>query len=325
MKSFASFVGLAVIVAVVTAGCSGGPCSGDFCVEIIDSSYLVDRCAADAGENCTFATVHFAAKDKGTAIADASELTANMKLNGRDTGVEGRGGLATAGYEQMLVMLLLDRSFSITESGSTEAVKSAALAFIESLPDSTLIEPALFASEDRVPLPLSEADCSHTSAVQVDKAKAARLITDCYKPYASQTSSSQTKLYDAVAQAGPGYRGIPNVLVVMTDGKDTASTAFRTPEAVLENHRLRELTWKVYTIGLGSEPDEKALGTLSDGKFFRASDAAALESAFAAVRKELTAIHTYKMLVAGREANAEGTLTVTHKGRTVEQTFELRF
>lgn len=312
-----------VIAAAVSAGCSGD-CSGDFCVEVLDSAFEVDRCAPDAGTTCTFAAVHFSATEKGAPISDSSELTATMTVNGRDVGAEGASSFSTSG-PALAVQLLLDRSFSVREAGAEASVRDAATRFIDSLPAAAKVRVLVFASEVQVPILVVAPECATNVGDFMDKDAAKQTVADCYAAHDAATSVAQTRLYDAVASVPAGRRGVPNVLVVFTDGADTASMHVRTPEAARDALRSRIPNMKIFAVGLGAAPSEAALTTLSDGKFFRADDSAALDGAFAAVGSDLRSIHVFRSLVAGREAGTEGTLEVTHKERTVEKRFTIQF
>lgn len=312
----------AVFLAAFASGC-GGDCSGDFCVEVLSSSYLSATCPSDTGKSCTFAAVNFSATQKGNPVSDPAELSASMTVNDRDVGVEGASELLS-GESRLAVTLVLDRSFSVSQSGSTEAVRSAVLKFIDALPAEANIRTTAFASEAQVPEYIGE-NCEKNVADFLDKEKAKKLVTDCYAPHATQSSDSQTKLYDAVGGLLPGPKTSPNVVLVFTDGVDTASTQIKTPEEALQKVHDVLPTARVYAIGLGAEPNEQALKALSEDRFFRAEDSASLDKAFASVSSDLRTILTFRVIVAAPEGNAQARLKVKRGNDTVEKSFELGF
>ncbi|MFL5322587.1 MAG: VWA domain-containing protein [Myxococcaceae bacterium] len=313
---------LVIASAVLASGCGNSDCSGDFCIDVQGSGYRIARCASDASSNCLFVDAYFTATDKGQPITDKDTLSGTLTVNDRETGVEGGADLIE-GDAALQVDLLLDRSFSISESGSTEAVRSSVLSFIDALPEAATIRVAAFASEPGVPEYVG-VNCGKDESF-VGRETAKKIVTDCYKPYSTQTSVSQTKLYDAVGSVLAGSTSAPSVVVVFTDGTDTASTLYETPEAARDalHDRPGRRTTRIYAIGLGAEPNAQALKTLTDDRFFRASDTASLDAAFSSVSSELKSIFTFRVLVANQEASPRLHLKLTHKSRTVDKTFTM--
>lgn len=318
---------------ILSTGCtillagSGSPCKGDFCVDISSSFYSNEPCIGDATKSCTYANVYFTAKSKNVHITTPAALTVEMSINDRRVGVEGSSKLTTS--NGLVVQLLLDRSYSITESMSTTAVRNGASQFVRSLGNEALISVSVFASETSVPLFVVPGSMSTTTTQTLYNKTTAESMVQQYSSYTSATSDSQTKLYDAVGTlggkkpTGSGADRLQNVLVVFTDGADTASSKFTNPEGVRAELGSKAPLLKVYAIGLGAEPNADALGKISSDRFYRAANSDELQKAFDEVSKELTAIYLYKVLVASVESNATGRLKVTYDTVPVEQTFRM--
>lgn len=314
---------LAVMGAVLTMGCD---CSGDFCVDVSRSFYSKEPCIGAPMEQCVYANVFFAALEKGLSVTDRKSLTVGMKINDREVGVETSNNLNPK--NGLVVQLLLDQSYSITESRSTEGVRAAAITFLDSLPINSKVSVAVFASESDVPLFLDGNAEKSSSQTFFDSKVAIGLLQD-YQSYPAATSTSQTKLYDAAVNlakkkpSGEGFELLQHCMVVFTDGADTASTQFKTPADAADAIRKASSTLKVYAIGLGPEPKEEALNKLSANKFYRAKTTEELQPAFDLVSKQLTSIYLFKVLVAQTESDAKAWLSVKHGSNTVEKTFEM--
>jgi hypothetical protein len=318
---------------ILSSGCtillagSPSPCKGEFCVEISSSFYSKEQCITDKTQQCTYANVYFTAKNGTLNIPNLTAKDIEMTINDRQTGVEGSSALTQS--NGLVVQLLLDRSFSITKSNSTAAVKSGASQFIRSLSDAALISVSVFASEDEVPLFLTPSSTNTTSTQTLyNKAMAEQMVQQFYTSYPSETSLSQTKLYEAVGNlggkepTGSGAERLQRVMVIFTDGADSVgSTRYPTPDAVRQSLYNNDPNLKVYAIGLGDEPKAEALGKIASDRFYRAINATELQKAFDEVSKELTAIYLFKVLVPSTMSGAVGRLKVTFMGTPVEQTF----
>lgn len=309
-------------------GCSGESfCDGGLCVDLYRSFYSIEQCEGSATERCTMANVFFVLKDGEKHVVDLDEDGAEMVINGREVGVEGLRELEQS--NGLLVHLLLDTSYSITESGSEAAVRDDAVKFVQSLPTDTLVFLTFFASEEVVPLRVTEAGASMAPGVYAPRESAESWIRQHYRAYPSATSTSQTKLFDAlgglasIEPDGSDLRLLQDVMVVFTDGADTASQMLRTPAEVLSHFAFVAPTRKLYAVGLGSDINAEALNTLSNGRFYEAADAAQLDQAFADVASDLGAIYHFRVLVSGVEYGASASLSVQYRGVTIRAAFPM--
>ena len=263
--------------------CGPSDCVGDSCIEIISGFYSREPNANGVGTS-TYASVYFTFTEKGFSIGNLTTNNMSMIVNGRDTREEGGKRLTLS--NGLIVNLLLDRSFSITKSGSEEAVRSSALSFINSLPNEGRVGIGFFASETAVPIFTDLDDNTSTVTSNLYSKESAAIIAAKYKAYDSEISEAQTRLYDATAHMceftpeSSALKRLQSVMVVFTDGRDTASKYSRSAKDVWywckkENPKLR-----IYTIGLGSDIDESALRTISDGRFFPSCQFLLFESGF---------------------------------------------
>ncbi len=306
-------------------------CVDGLCIEVYDALYTIQECDGAPGEVCTYANVFFVLQDGGSNVRDLDLDDLEMTINDREVGVEGAEALTQE--NGMLVDLLLDRSFSITESGATDPVRTAAYSFVENLPDDAFVSIAMFASEEEVPLLLQvgeapSADSGSFYRVDAYLHELQGLIFHTYEPYETATSASFTKLYDAVgrlstfAPSNPTLQLLPSVMIVFTDGTDTASTNWRDAAALrrdLDDYRPDQ---KIYAVGLGDDIDRDALNTLSQGRAYLANSGQDLEAVFEQVNEDLSAIYQYRILVAETEPGASAKMVITYGGTTlaVQQT-----
>ena len=206
------------------------------------------------------------------------------------------------------------------------------MSFVDSLPDEALVNVSMFASESVVPTYLTASGEPTTGGGSFQsKDVAKQLIANGYDSYPAQTSTSQTKLYDAVgalASQSPASDSVfQGVIVVFTDGADTASANYTTPHAVtsvLENASFKK---KVYALALGggdlNQGAVDGLTEISNGRFFKAAEPGALAHAFDEVARQLGAIYLFKVLVASVESGAEAKLTVSYGGHAIDRNFEM--
>ncbi|HEX2675024.1 MAG TPA: vWA domain-containing protein [Polyangiales bacterium] len=306
---------------------SGGhtACAGSLCLDVYRTFYSSSPCDGAPKETCQYANVYFVLQDGEKNVLDLKADDVAMSVNGRKVGVEGTKALTSS--NGLLVSLLLDQSYSITESGSESAVKEGAEMFLDSLPKEALVSVATFASEPEVPtLVCSDGSASTTQGVY-DTPEAAKVAVEYhYDAYDAATSSSQTKIFDAVthlAHFSAAGSQLQRVMVVFTDGADTASSISTTAVQTLKNVREADPTLKIYAIGLGSDVDQKALGELSDGRVFLASSKTELQRAFSEVSKALGSIYHLRVLVSQVESGATGNFTLDYDGKTLSTKFAL--
>lgn len=306
---------LLLALALGTAAC------GDDGLEIYRSFFSTEPCEGAPEEACHYANIFFVLRSEDAAVTDLTADDVEMRISGRDVGVEGQKRLTTS--NGLLVSLLLDTSYSITEAGAETSVKEAATAFVNSLPESSIISVARFASESTVPiLVCSDGSFGTEGGRYESRSGAVETIAQHYDAYDTQTSSSQTKIFDAVGRfsgfspTSPALKVLQKVMVVFTDGADTASVNYKSATETADAVGRADEHLKLYAIGMGKDVDAKALTTLSEGRFYAAQSAAELAGAFEEVGKDLSYIYQLRVLVAQVESGATGELEVKYGGST---------
>ena len=192
--------------------------------------------------------------------------TADPDLDGVTVSIGGSTAAATAepagtsGAVARTAILVMDASDSMAGE-KLAAAKSAALAYIDGLPDDVSLGIVTFAREVSQPLaPTQDRD-------------AARDVID------GLTLSGQTALYDgilsAVEVAGTGGQ---RTLVVLSDGADTTETPLSSVTAAVE---AAEVTLDVVSLEQDADPDLAALAEAGGGDVIPATSEA-LRGAFAA-------------------------------------------
>lgn len=308
------------------AGCDNHPnaCADEFCVELFSSGF--EETACDDGTDCVYAEVFFVAQVDGSHINDLEVDDVQLVLDDREVGVEGAGELTQD--NDLIVRLLLDASYSITEAAAEEAVRSSAMAFVEYLPDEAQIAVATFASEDEVPIFLDLDGTNTSEETYHDKADARRVIEDQYRAKADESSLAFTKLYDAVTgwsehEISSKYGVAQPVMVVFTDGQDNWSQDFDNALDARDHLDSVAPYQKVYGLGLGEDVDEEALEVLSEGRYYSAASSGDLEEGFENIADELSSIYQYRALVPEVAEGVSTELRVSHGGDEVAITFEM--
>lgn len=316
--TFAAFAGL--------AGCVHHPeaCADEFCVELFSSGF--EETACDDGTDCVYAEVFFVAQVEGSHINDLGVEDVQLVLDDREVGVEGAGDLTQD--NDLIVRLLLDASYSITEAGAEEAVRSSAMAFVDYLPDEARIAVAIFASEDEVPIFLDLAGTNTSEETYHDQADARRVIEEQYRAKADESSLAFTKLYDAVTrwsehEISSQYGVAQPVMVVFTDGQDNWSQDFDNAQDARDHLDSVAPSQKIYGLGLGDGVDEDALQMLSEGRYYSAASAGDLQEGFENIADELSSIYQYRSLVPEVAEGVSTELRVSHGGEEVAITFEM--
>ncbi len=320
-------VAVASIVALAgLAGCGNHPeaCADEFCLELFSSGFEETQC--DDGTDCVYAEVFFVAQAAGGHINDLGAGDVQLVLDDREVGVEGAGHLTQD--NDLVVRLLLDGSYSITEAGAEETVRDSAVAFVETLPDEAVTAVATFASEDEVPIFLDLAGIDVTLDSYYDKDDAKRVIEERYEAKASESSQAFTKLYDAVTawsevEISSRYGVAQPVLVVFTDGLDNWSQDFETAGDARDHLDAIAPHQKVYAVGLGDGVDEEALQILSEDRYYSASSSGDLRQAFESVADDLSSIYQYRALVPEVAEGVSAELVVSHGGEDVAITFPM--
>jgi Ca-activated chloride channel family protein len=182
-----------------------------------------------------------------------------------------------------IAVLVLDVSDSMTETDIApdrlSAAKSAALAFLDELPEDFHVGLATFAGEARLVIPPTE------ERGRVDDA------------VGSLTTSSGTAIGDgieaglAAIEVARGGREAPAAMLLLSDGRDTASET--TPFAAAGHARDADVP--VYTVVMGVAGEEGAdvetlaqVAQTSGGDSFTAESAGELTQRFTAIGSELS-------------------------------------
>jgi hypothetical protein len=312
-------------------------CRGSLCLEIYNGYSSTEPCDGAPEEFCNYANVSFTVVDGTSHVIGLESDALEMTINNREVGVEGAQKLTTS--NGLLVKLVLDTSYSITEAGAEQVVADAAKGFIEALPDEVLISTSTFASEEEVPVFICADGSQGTGSGQYyGKEGAAASVDLMYDAHDALTSKSQTKLFDAVGRlsrfnvSDPELKLLQAVMVVFTDGADNASSydyIDDDDDGVVEAAEARayitELNskLKVYAVGLGSGVDATALDTLSEGRTYVAQEASELDAVFDAVAGDLSAIYQLRVLVASIEEDAQGMIKLTHDGTELNISFDM--
>lgn len=172
----------------------------------------------------------------------------------------------TSGAVARTAILVMDASDSMA-GDKLEAAKSAALAYIDGLPDDVSLGIVTFARTVSEPLaPTRDRD-------------AARAVID------GLTLSGQTALYDGILSAveAAGTEG-QRTLVVLSDGADTTDTDLSSVTGAVESS---EVTLDVVSLEQDADPDLAALAQAGGGEVVPATSEA-LRGAFAAEADALT-------------------------------------
>ncbi|QTH43478.1 VWA domain-containing protein [Cohnella sp. LGH] len=170
------------------------------------------------------------------------------------------------------VVLALDSSGSMSKS--MEQVLESARAFIQRLPDNAHIQVIDFDSEIRV----LEGSSKKEVLANLDQIKA----------------KGNTKLYDSVVEGLTLLKGKQRpTLVVFTDGVDSntekAGTGSKASKSEVEQ-AVKSSGIPIYSIGFGPDHDNSTLlelAGMSEGTYYSAQDAAALNHVFAAINDRL--------------------------------------
>jgi tight adherence protein B len=172
----------------------------------------------------------------------------------------------TSGAVQRTAILVMDASDSMA-GDKLAAAKSAALAYIDGLPDDVSLGIVTFAREVSEPLPPTQ-----------DREAARAVINDL-------ALSGQTALYDGILSAvqAAGTDG-QRTLVVLSDGADTTDTDLTSVTEAVES---AEVTLDVVSLEQDADPDLTALAQAGGGEVVPATSEA-LRGAFAAEADALT-------------------------------------
>ena len=296
-------------------------CDGGLCVEVIKAAFTEQPCDGAPDQDCTYANAFFTVTHDDENVLGLGDDDVTMLIDNREVGVEGTKDLASS--NALLVKLLLDASYSITESESGEQVKESALTFVEGLPAQAKVAVASFASEETVPTYLcADGSSGSSSGFFHSRAEGYAAVNQQYTPHPALTSAAQTKIFDAVAnmartEPNGATAYAPEVMVVFTDGADTASETYDRATSV--RSVIDETV--VYAVGLGDAVDTEALTALADGRVALAENPAELDAAFEDIANEIAAIYQLRILVSEGKDSADADLTINHGGGSVTASF----
>ena len=171
----------------------------------------------------------------------------------------------------LAVTMAIDVSGSMNDQGKLPAAKAAAETFVSRLRTIDQVELISFSDSQRVVVPFTG-----------DQAAVLRGLNDL-------KAQGNTVLYDATDTAVNNTLRMQGtrVVIVLTDGEDTASKA--SLEGALATARQTHVP--IYTIGLGSDVKDDVLARMAKetgGRYFKAPRAEDLDAVFAQLTQELT-------------------------------------
>ena len=212
---------------------------------------------------------------RGAAIPPLSPQNFVVDENGQNVGTVAAYALALSPTPLSIVMTI-DISGSMNDQGKLAGAKEAAKTFIATLRPFDRVE--LIAFSDRVTVVAPFTSDKRQLDQAIDKLNA----------------NGNTQLYDAANQSvndvlrTQGTR----VVIVLTDGEDTASKASLSSVLGL----ARQTNTPIYTIGLGSDVKDDVLGRMATdtaGVYFKAPKANDLNGAFRLLSEQLQ--HEYEL------------------------------
>ncbi len=209
----------------------------------------------------------------GQAVGAVNAAQFQVKENGQLQEVLGLE-LGPARSVPIALALVIDVSGSMNAEGKMEQARTAASTFLQSLRPVDRASVIAFNDQVKVVEPFTNDVGKLQAAVGGLQAGGDTAIYDA--------------LYEAANQLNPTPDGIQRAIVLLTDGEDTSSKLGDGAAAEIAK-RTGAL---VYTIGLGSEPNEGVLkDTISGptgGRYYKAPGAADLKAIFEAISVELT-------------------------------------
>ena len=212
---------------------------------------------------------------RGAAIPPLAPQNFVVEENGQNVGSVAAYALALS-PTPLSIAMAIDISGSMNDQGKIQGAKAAAKTFVATLRPIDRVELIAFSDKVTVVAPFTN---DHTVLNQtIDKLAA----------------NGNTQLYDATNQAvndvlrSSGTR----VVIVLTDGEDTASRASLSSVLGLAH----QTDTPIYTIGLGNDVKDDVLGRMasdSSGVYFKAPKANDLDSAFRLLSEQLQ--HEYEL------------------------------
>ena len=198
----------------------------------------------------------------------------------------------TVADRQASVMLVTDASGSMAaqdvEPTRLEAVRSAALGFIDRVPDDLRVGAMTFAQT-----PLA------TTRPTTDRDPVRELIEDTVANGGTGTGDALEVAIDAVRPKGEQDREKPAAIVLLSDGRTTSGK-----NPVIVARRAKELRVPVYTVSLGTpegtvpgngapfpvppDPDTmRRVAQVSDGRFYNVTDGGRLSEIYQRLGRQI--------------------------------------
>ncbi len=144
----------------------------------------------------------------------------------------------------------------------------------------------------------------------------------------------RTRLYDSIRQAMSAARqleGYRSAVIVLSDGMDNAST--ETPESLITYYRdevlAKNLSFSVFTLGLGDEIDVNGLSLIADetgGEFFESPTPYDLKAIYQTILNQILNEYVleYDSSESRQGAIVEGTVAATAEGSQYSAKFTFR-
>lgn len=237
----------------------------------------------------------------GSAILDAKQEEFAVQEYGEPVTIESFQSPISREFRPTTVVLVLDRSGSMSQEGRMRSLKRAVAAFLEQQPAGSRVAVIAFGSEVGLICPFTEDPERVQSAV------------DELQPFGA------TRFYDAVIAALEmiGAEDGRRAVVAMTDGADTSSIQ-PLDEAILT---ARRAGLPVHTVGVGTEEliesgDLRSLAEETRGRYFPARDADQLRSIFEEIARSLK--QSYTLTYQSNRTLPDGTLrpiTIVYRSR----------
>lgn len=209
----------------------------------------------------------------GTYIRDARRQDVRVTEEGREVPILDFQAPVTTERIPTTLVLVVDRSGSMTNEDRIGGLKRAVAAFLEKLPAGSRVALVSFASD---------VDRLSPFTTDLDRVRAA--VDELH-------ADGSTRFYDAVARALDLLEGQPGrrAVLALTDGEDTASESADLSSVI---DAARRLGLPVYTLGLGSEREIRGdelrrLADATQGRYYTARRADKLRAIYEQIAERI--------------------------------------